>query len=211
MLRGSPVPSLLAALLGGVPVASACSSSSSAATPASTCVYPAGPYGTAVGDVIDPSLSWQGYVEDGTQAATVGVKEYYDCDGTRGVTALLLDESATWCVNCVNEAHQIGPEEAAWESQGVHVVTLMAQDQQTDPATLGTALSWRNEYALTSGAVCADPQWTLKLWGGAGPSGNGFPTNILIDPRTMKIVSIQPTDLQGTVQNLAASNSALSP
>jgi hypothetical protein len=205
MSRGSPVPFVLALV---VLSAAACSSGSDGSSPAApACVYPAGPYGTSVGDVVDPSLSWQGYVGDATQATAVDVKGYYDCDGSKGVTAVLLDESATWCVNCVNEAQQIGPDETStWKSQGVQVVTLMAQNEQTDPATLDTALSWRNAYALTAGAVCADPQWTLKLWGGAGPSGNGFPTNVLIDPRTMKIVAVQPPNLTGTVQNLAASN-----
>jgi hypothetical protein len=201
MLRGSPGLTLAA----GVALA-ACSSSRGAGAPAA-CTYPAGPYGTRVGDVVDPSLSWQGYLDDGTTPANVSVKSYYDCDGSQGITALLLDESATWCVNCENEAQQIAPDvTSTWKSQGIHLVTLMAQDQQTDPATLDTALSWRNEYELTAGATCADPDWTLKLWGGATGNGNGFPTNVLIDPRTMKIVAIQPSDLVGTVQNLAGSN-----
>jgi len=202
MVRGSPGLALAAAV-----ALAACSSHPGGGTPASSCSYPAGPYGTSVGDVVDPSLSWQGYVNDGMTATTVTVKDYYDCDGTEGINALLLDESATWCSNCQNEAQTIAPDvTSTWQAQGIHLVTLMAQDQETDPATLDTALSWRNEYALTVGATCADPSWTLKLWGGATGSGNGFPTNVLIDPRTMKIVAIQPTDLVGTVQNLAASN-----
>jgi hypothetical protein len=202
MLRGS----LGLALSTGMALA-ACSSSQGAGKAGATCAYPAGPYGTRVGEVVDPSLSWQGYLDDGTTPATVSLESYYDCDGSLGVAALLLDESATWCDNCANEAQTIAPDvTSSWKSQGIHLVTLMAQDQQTNPATLDTALSWRNEYALTAGAVCADPAWTLKLWGGATGNGNGFPTNVLIDPRTMKIVAIQPADLVGTVQNLAGSN-----
>jgi hypothetical protein len=205
MVRGSPG----LAFAAGVTLAACSSHPGGGSTPASTCSYPAGPYGTSVGDVVDHSLSWQGYVNDGATATTVTVKDYYDCDGSQGISAVLLDESATWCINCENEAQSIAPDvTSTWQSQGIHLVTLMAQDQETDPATLDTALSWRNEYALTVGAVCADPAWTLKLWGGATGSGNGFPTNVLIDPRTMKIVAIQPSDLTGTVQNLAASNGA---
>lgn len=156
---------------------------------------------------MDPSLAWQGYAGDSGQATTVSVRDYYDCDGSKGVTALLLDESATWCPDCAQQEAHIAPEiTSSWKSAGVHVVTLMNEDQQENPATLDTALSWRNEYALTEGAVCADPQWTTKLWGGATGEGNGLPTDVLVDPRTMRIVAIQPADLDGTVQNLASSN-----
>ena len=174
---------------------------------ATVCSYPAGPYGNRVGDVVDPTLSWQGYLDDGTQAQPVAMSQYLDCDGSKGVNALLLDESATWCTECESQAQRIAPEvTSSWKSQGVHVVTLMAEDQSEGPATLATALSWRNEYSLTAGAVCADPAWTTKLWGGAPAGGNGFPTNVVIDPRTMKIVALQPADVDGTVTNLAAAN-----
>jgi hypothetical protein len=160
-----------------------------------------------VGSVVDPSLSWQGYVDDSGQVTTVPLASYYDCDGTKGVRALLLDQSAQWCPDCQRETSRIAPEvTSTWASLGVQVVTLMSEDVSHDPATLSTALSWRNEYALTQGAVCADPKWTTKLWGGASSAGNGLPTNVLIDPRTMKIVAIQPADLEGTVRNLASGN-----
>ncbi|HEY8087262.1 MAG TPA: hypothetical protein VIF09_05445, partial [Polyangiaceae bacterium] len=145
---------LLACCLGG------CSGGSGApgTHAASFCTYPAGPYGTHVGDVVDPSLSWQGYLDDGAQAQPVAMRAYFDCDGSKGVNVLLLDESATWCTDCQAQAQRIAPEvTSSWKSHGVHMVTLMAEDQTQSPATLTTALSWRNEYSLTSGAVCADP------------------------------------------------------
>jgi hypothetical protein len=182
----------LALTLGGALGLVACSSGSSGggasgATP-TACTYPSGPYGTNVGDVVDPTLSWQGYVGDASAPSTVAITSYYDCDGTHGVNALLLDESATWCSDCEEEAATISPlVTGKWQTQGVAVVVLMAEDQSSDPATLGTAQSWRDEYVLTTGAVCA-------------------PTNAVIDPRTMKIVSLQPLDVEGTVENLAIAN-----
>lgn len=178
------------------------------ATSSSACSYPPGPYGTRVGDVVDPSLTWQGYVDDSGQATTIGTGDFLDCDGSKSVRALLIDESATWCGDCVSEATRIEPLVGAkWKNEGVRVVTLMAQDAQASPATTDTALSWRNEFVLTTGAVCADPAWTMKRWGVAqGGGDNGFPTNILVDPRTMRIVAIQPPDLEGTVDNLARAN-----
>lgn len=160
-----------------------------------------------MGAIVDPGLSWQGYLDDGTTPSTVTIRDYLDCDGTHGVDALLLDESAQWCSDCAAEDTKISSMvTSTWKSEGIHVVTLLAEDEQEGPATLDTALSWRNEYSLTTGAVCADPKWTTKLWGNASSAGNGFPTNIVVDPRTMKIVAIQPTDVEGTVTNLAAAN-----
>jgi len=195
---------LLACTLGGC---SAGSGGGFGSSGAGACAYPAGPYGTTVGSVVDPSLSWKGYKDASGSSVTITIADYYDCDGTRGVNALLLDESATWCPDCSKEASSIAPEvTSSWASAGVKVVTLMSQDDQQRPATLDTALAWRDQFALNAGAVCADPKWTTKLWGGASSSGNGLPTNVLVDPRTMKIVAMQPADLAGSVANLAAAN-----
>lgn len=166
-----------------------------------------GPYGTSIGDVVDPSLSWQGYVDDSGQTTTVRLSDYYDCDGSRGVRALVVDESALWCPTCQSQAQtleMLAP--GKWKSEGAVLLVLMAQDAQENPATLDTALTWRNEFALTTAAVVADPAWTTKLWGGATGEGNGFPTDIVIDPRTFRIVAFQPADLAGTVDNLATAN-----
>ena len=197
------------AVLAHLLLVAACSSGPGGGFGSGACAYPSGPYGTDVGDVVDPSLSWKGFVDSGSAPTTVSITDYYDCDGSKGVQALLLDESASWCGDCVAEAEQIGPLlGTTWKNDGVRVVTLVAQDAQTAPGTLDAALSWRDHFALSTGAVCADPGWTMRRWGPAahGAGDNGFPTNALVDPRTMKIVAIQPTDLRGTVENLAGAN-----
>lgn len=177
------------------------------------CTYPAGPYGDQPGDIVDGTLSWQGYVDDATQPSTVTMADYFDCDGTKGIRALLVDESAVWCGDCVNQAMMIEPLlSAQWKTEGVKLLVLMAQNADTAhpaPATIGDALTWRNEFALVTGsAVCADPQWTEKTWGIAPSSGavNGFPTDAIVDPRTMKIVAVQPASVFGTIDNLAKAN-----
>ncbi|HEX8791345.1 MAG TPA: hypothetical protein VF765_10385 [Polyangiaceae bacterium] len=187
----------------------ACSSASGTAGGVSTapCTLPAGPYGTNLGDVVDPSLAWQGYVDDSGQTTTVHLADYYDCNGSRGVRALVVDESAQWCADCQSQAPSLAMlAPGKWKNEGVALLVLMAQDQQENPATVDTALTWRNEFALTTGAVVADPAWTTKLWNGATSAGNGFPTDIVIDPRTLRIVAFQPGNLAGTVDNLAIAN-----
>ena len=173
------------------------------------CVYPAGPYGHQMGDILDPSLSWQGYLEGSAQATTVAVTDYYDCDGRKGIAAILLDQSATWCGECINEAYTDGPlMSGAWAQEGVKWITLMAQDAQSNPATLDTAMQWRNQYGLDKVILCADPMWTLQSFGIPPSSGavNGFPTNVVVDPRTMRITAIQPADAKVSVDQLAKQN-----
>jgi hypothetical protein len=183
------------------------------AADAGKCAYPAGPYGTQVGDLVDGSLTWAGYVDDAGQPTNVTMADYYDCDGSKGINAVLVDESAVWCADCINEAMQIAPMlSAQWKTEGVKLLVLMAQNANTTnpgPATLQDALDWRNEFALVTGTtVCADPQWTERTWGIPPSSGaeNGFPTNTVVDPRTMRIVAIQPASVFGTVDNLAKAN-----
>lgn len=175
---------------------------------AAACTYPSGRYGVQLGAVVDPSLQWRCYVDDGTTTTTVAMSDLFDCTGAKGVRAILLQQAATWCGDCVREAQQVGPlASGAWKDEGVRVVTLVAQDQQEQPATLDTALTWRNEFSLTTGVMCADPAWTMRRWGVASGGGdNGFPTNVIVDPRTMRIFAIQPDDLPGTVDYLARAN-----
>jgi hypothetical protein len=62
----------------------------------------------------------------------------------------------------------------------------MIQDlDMSMPATLRTALNWRNEFKLDSITVAADPDQSLV---DTTSDTLGLPYNLLIDPRTMKVV-----------------------
>lgn len=71
-------------------VASAVSSSASGSN---NCDYPEGPYGVSAGQVVPPSISWQGYLPGGTSATTIALSDYFDCDGSKGINAILIDTS----------------------------------------------------------------------------------------------------------------------
>jgi hypothetical protein len=166
------------------------SGSSSGGTPgdAAGCTYPAGPYGTSVGSILSPTLTWQGFAPGATSPSTIRMTDLFDCDGTKGINALLMDTSAQWCVPCQGEATDIphwmsasGTGAANWGSLGVQVLTLVIQNVVMGPATTTTALQWRNMFGLTSIYVVADPSVTF--------STQGVPYNVLVDPRTMKIVT----------------------
>jgi hypothetical protein len=156
----------------------------------SGCVYPAGPYGVTVGKTLDPSLQWQGYVPGATTASTVKITDFYDCDGSRGINALVVDSSGQWCVACQGIAKEI----PTWMSSkgdnytklGVKILSLIIQNNDYEPATVTTAQQWMTLYSLTSIYVVADPVDTF-------PTAE-LPYQLLVDPRTMKVVHNLSTD-----------------
>jgi hypothetical protein len=162
---------------------------SAGVAPPPACTYPAGPYGLNQGQVLSPNLKWQGYAVGASSTATIATKDLYDCDGSKQINAILFDMAATWCGACQEEALALPSEmSSSWAADGVKVITLMVQDEAGQPATLATALAWRNAFHLADVAmVVADP--TIELV----PHSTvmiGLPTNVLVDPRTMRIVSL---------------------
>jgi hypothetical protein len=153
---------------------------------ATECPYPAGPYGTGVGDVLDAKLVWQAYAPGATTPSTLHVTDLYDCDGKKGINALVIDTSGQWCVACQYEAESIptwmtsmGADAGGWGALGVSFLTLIIQNDAYEPATIVTAKQWRAMFGLTSIYVAADPNASLPA--------KALPHNLLIDPRTMKI------------------------
>jgi hypothetical protein len=150
------------------------------------CAYPAGPYGTAVGNVLDPSSTWQGYLPNATDASTLKMSDLYDCDGSKGINAIVFDNAAQWCVACQYVAAYIPGWMSAsggnWSGLGVAFVTLVIQTNEYEPATVTTAEQWRNMFNLASGTyVAADPQITFAT--------DSLPHTLLVNPRTMTITA----------------------
>jgi len=43
---------------------------------------------------LSPSLSWQGYGEGpANQVTTISIQDYFDCDGSKGIHALMVETS----------------------------------------------------------------------------------------------------------------------
>src|SRR5262245_61333493 len=68
------------------------------------CPAPSGTPGVHAGELVDPALSWQGYVHDEPAAGTIDVADYYDCNGSLGINALVITQSAMWCGPCQADA-----------------------------------------------------------------------------------------------------------
>jgi len=175
-------------------------------TPPVQCTYPTTGFSTKVGGVM-PNHSWQGFVNESMEATEVTMADYLDCDGSKGINALLIDVSATWCGSCQVEAQTLTSKmKQKWEALGIRVLTLMIEDAQSKPATIDTALAWKEQYNLVSTTVAADPQFFFQQLAQNGSVG--LPFLITIDPRTMTLVATAegyPGDEQ-TLLDLAAKN-----
>ncbi len=72
---------------------SANSQAASSSSSAMACMYPPGPYGVAQGKIVPPTLKWQGYPEGGMAQGTLSIQDLYDCDGSKGINAIMFDTS----------------------------------------------------------------------------------------------------------------------
>jgi hypothetical protein len=147
-------------------------------------VYPKGPYGVTVGKILDPSLNWVGFAPNATASSTISITDFYDPDGSKGINALVVDSSGQWCVACQYIAKLIPSWFSAkgdnWKGLGVQMITLVIQNNNYEPATLTTAQQWRSLFDLNFIYVVADPNDTFPT--------NALPSELLVDPRTMKVV-----------------------
>ena len=75
---------------GGEAIASV----TAAATGGQACEWPqASGYGVGQGQVVPENLSWQGFMPDSSQSATVAIADFFDCDGSRGINAIMVETS----------------------------------------------------------------------------------------------------------------------
>jgi hypothetical protein len=150
------------------------------------CTYPAGPYGVTQGTVLDPTLSWQGYAAGATSLSSLQPAALFDCDGSKGINAVVLDWGTIDCVNCQNEAQTLEAEmKSTWLAEGVVFTTLLTTDSTGSGGTTAECLTWQQDYGLTDVGVFADPYSLLY-----SSEVEGLPGTFLIDPRTMTIVAV---------------------
>jgi hypothetical protein len=168
--------------------------------------YPPGPYGVGVNRVI-ANFSLPGYFTtgNGVKVNTLpkmanndlqAVREATDANGNK-FKYLLLDISAGWCPPCNAEAKDLGLTGShstlikTWQQKGGLFMTVLTEsyDESTHaPPVDADPDTWINTNSSQS-SVVYDPQQNLLT---AGIDPNAFPTNLVIDLRTMKIVAGWP-------------------
>lgn len=149
--------------------------------------YPQGSYGTGVGKIVNPGLSWQGYLPNQSTVSTVTPQDLFDCDGSKGIDAIVFDVAAEWCAACQSQASNEPSLFSQYDALGIRVVTLVVEDASSAPATVATAQQWKSQYGLTDVTVCADPSFSFAP---IGQTSVDLPVTIVVDPRTMKIMKV---------------------
>ena len=158
---------------------------SDAGIPTPACTYPKGPYGVGLNQVLSPNSSWLGYAANDTAVKMMKMSDLFDCDGSKGINAIMIDVSAGWCAACETQAHDEAQLVSQYDAAGVKAITLLIMDAAENPATTQTALDWRTTYGLVDVGVYADPNFLLQ----PNEQSIGLPITYIVDPRTMKIVA----------------------
>jgi len=157
--------------------------------------YPAGPYGTVRGATI-ANLSFLGWRHpdasnyDTAQLETVRLSDFYDPDGHSGVKLLAINASAVWCVVCRGEYQDMATTKvyATYHPKGVEILGTLFEDALYYPAQAKDLHNWGvpTNYDVKF-PLALDPGFKL----GAFFDSDATPLNMLVDVRTMTIVSLQ--------------------
>jgi hypothetical protein len=133
--------------------------------------------------------TWPGFAEESTTQSDIHIEDFFDCDGSRGINALLIDTSALWCGACQQDAMDMSALlESTWKDLGVHVLTLIDEDNDSNPGTPQNALAWKTTYKLDRATVAADPADSFIDY---SKGAVGLPVGTIVDPRTMKVLSVE--------------------
>jgi hypothetical protein len=131
-------------------------------------------------------LTWQGYRENSSTVETISITDYFDCDGSKGIHAVMFATQSWYCGGCQQEASALEGEMASWGPQGIKVGVMLLTGSSDYGATTGDALEWKNQWGLQSVAVVADPGASLM------PAyADSVPQQSVVDPRTMQVVFLE--------------------
>ncbi len=152
--------------------------------------YPPGPYGTAVGAVIEnfAFMGWRDPVAVGydlNQVKPVRLSEFYD---PTGATKLLwINASAVWCTVCRREMEDIKTNgiRASLGAKGLVMIETLFEDNDSNPARLSDLKAWGSAPSQAIDfALLLDPGFKL----GAFFTADATPLNLLVDARTMRVI-----------------------
>ncbi len=114
---------------------------------------------------------------------TIAFSDYYDPAGSKGVSLLLLNTAAIWCSACVAEHGDLPARAAELGPAGLVILSGLFEDGQKRPATIEDVERWIANFH-TNFPMVADPY----LYLGPYASTDLAPLNMVVDPRTMKIL-----------------------
>jgi hypothetical protein len=150
--------------------------------------YPSGPYGTEPGSVME-NVCLKGWLEPDRVArveATLtpaALGSFHDPDGRRNIRLLLINTAALWCSACRVEHETLPKHAAALRNQGLVVITALFQGVDGKPATFRDLKVWVEAYD-TNFPILLDPEYSFQGYASASTA----PLNLVVDPRTMRIL-----------------------
>ncbi len=172
--------------------------------------YPAGPYGYTEGSTItdlgfvarvDASLKGSETIE------SYPAQNVHLSDFRSNFKVLIINASAGWCPNCMNEQPDLVQNYENWNKSNpsVGVLEVIVQDANSNPATMSTADQWAKTYGVTFD-IGVDPTGVLSPYYDI----NAFPMNMVVRLSDMSIVwqfnGNDPSGLESAV-NYALSSS----
>jgi hypothetical protein len=114
---------------------------------------------------------------------TLAFSDYYDPAGTKGVSLLLINTSAIWCMACVDEHRTLPEHQSELGPRGLVILSTLFQDGARNPASLEDVERWIANFD-TNFPMVADPDIQLERYA----SSDSAPLNMVVDPRNMKIL-----------------------
>jgi hypothetical protein len=164
--------------------------------------YPPGPYGIGKGSIIT-NYKFVGYVNsvaNSAQLAEIQMAEFYNPTGSDVYAegsvfpigapkpkALLISVASVWCGPCNQEADQVLPlEYAKYKPMGGEFLAQLADGPTPGKAATQKSLfNWATKYDVDY-PITIDPDYELS----ALFDQDAFPANMIIDPKTMRIVEV---------------------
>jgi len=145
--------------------------------PSTSCgAHPAGPHGSAPGEILG---SFSPALKD-CNLSPVKLREV-SCNSD----LLLVSIGAGWCQPCIEEMKTMEKQvHARFCGRGLGIVAVLFQDERRDIPTSAFCASWRQTFGLTFPVLIDQLQQTTGLM----DYKTGTPLNLLIDPKTMKIL-----------------------
>lgn len=173
---------LLLASLGAIPGAAGCEASGgdsclSCGDPAAFDSYPAGPFGTTEGAVLEEFTFQQA---DGTPVTLSDLRG----DGDKRL--LMVTTSSWWCTACIDEQPTLKELYAEWAPKGLEMVVTLFEEADYSVITLAGVQKWKDEFATTF-PVVADPDFQFEPFYDA----TFTPMVMFVDLCTMEILSIR--------------------
>jgi hypothetical protein len=178
----------------GAPPAGSAGSASGPALSSTWVSYPAGPYGTTTGAIIQnlEFLGWKDPVAanyDPANFETVRLSDFYDPDGHTGVKLLAVNASAVWCSVCRAEYEDMNANGTyqTYHDKGAQFLGTLFEDNAYYPAQPADLTRWGqvSNHAVKFPLVL-DPGFKMGAFFGS----DATPLNMVVDVRTMTIVLV---------------------